>query len=341
VSISPTLGCCTATEVRDESLAARSLGGSAGVNQERSHGTVVSLTPALPPYNQPRFHRVVERPAGWRTAYGVSGCPVVGITTTRASVCGRRADQVKRRQSGADSEAHPKRNAAAAPQTEADFTRPLPLLSLVTSAHAAQWNGRGRRAKGTTRSPWSEAARALVTATAAILTAFIVEIRFRVAQTPADTPLRIESRHELEAVGVSVNTERKDFLSVMHTTPAWLDVQETAWYLGFAEHDIPVLVRAGLLKPLGHPPANGVKYFGAATLAILRDDVQWLGRASDAIVRHWKSKNRRKSRNGDRVSLRDQLAPTRFAQELPMRSQQQPIPARSPNSSVKRRSVEQ
>jgi hypothetical protein len=55
-----------------------------------------------------------------------------------------------------------------------------------------------------------------------------------------------------------MNAERKDFLSVIRVTPARLDARETAWYLGFAAHDIPVLVSAGLLKPLGHPPANAV-----------------------------------------------------------------------------------
>jgi hypothetical protein len=93
-----------------------------------------------------------------------------------------------------------------------------------------------------------------------------------------------------------MNAERKDLLRVMQLPPARLDVQETAWYLGFAAHDVPVLVAAGLLKPLGHPPSNGVKYFAAASLAQLRDDLQWLARASDAIVRHWQRKNAAKSK---------------------------------------------
>ena len=100
-----------------------------------------------------------------------------------------------------------------------------------------------------------------------------------------------------------MNTERKDFLSVMRLPPARLDVQETAWYLGFAAHDVPVLVAAGLLKPLGHPPPNGVKYFATMTLAQLRDDPQWLARASDAIVRHWQSKNAAKSKRRSDANL--------------------------------------
>jgi hypothetical protein len=96
-----------------------------------------------------------------------------------------------------------------------------------------------------------------------------------------------------------VNIERKDFLSVFRTPPARVVAEEAAWYLGFAPHDIPVLVSAGLLKPLGHPPASGTKFFATATLQKLRDDLKWLSRASDAIVRHWQTKNARKQRNGN------------------------------------------
>ena len=93
-----------------------------------------------------------------------------------------------------------------------------------------------------------------------------------------------------------MNPERKEFLTVMRMPPARVLAEEAAWYLGFMPHDIPVLVSAGLLKPLGHPPASGTKFFATATLLKLRDDVSWLARASDAIVRHWQVKNSRKSK---------------------------------------------
>jgi hypothetical protein len=48
--------------------------------------------------------------------------------------------------------------------------------------------------------------------------------------------------------------------------PARVMAEEAAWLLGFAPHDIPVLVSAGLLKPLGHPPASGTKFFATATI---------------------------------------------------------------------------
>jgi hypothetical protein len=84
--------------------------------------------------------------------------------------------------------------------------------------------------------------------------------------------------------------EKKDFLTLA-VPPARLSITETAWFLGFTEHDISVLISVGLLKPLGHPPPSGSKYFATAELQTLRNDTRWLAKASDAIVHHWKRKN--------------------------------------------------
>ena len=87
-----------------------------------------------------------------------------------------------------------------------------------------------------------------------------------------------------------MNQDKKDFLSVRNL-PARVGINESGWLLGFNEHDIPVLVSAGLLKPLGKPTATGSKYFATMELQSLRTDVRWLGKASDAVVNHWRSKN--------------------------------------------------
>jgi len=87
-----------------------------------------------------------------------------------------------------------------------------------------------------------------------------------------------------------MNQEKKDFLSLV-TPPARVGIDETSWLLGFNEHDVPVLVSAGLLKPLGRPTATGSKYFATVELQALRTDTRWLAKASDAIVNHWRSKN--------------------------------------------------
>ena len=91
-----------------------------------------------------------------------------------------------------------------------------------------------------------------------------------------------------------MNSQREQFLN-LKVTPARLTAEEVAWYLGFQAHEIPILVAKGLLKPLGHPPTNGVKYFATTALTELHRDVKWLTRASDVIVEHWRDKNARKT----------------------------------------------
>ena len=98
-----------------------------------------------------------------------------------------------------------------------------------------------------------------------------------------------------------MNPDREKFLS-LRTNPARLNAEETAWCLGFSLHEIPILMSKGLLKPLGHPAPNAVKYFAAATVEEIRSDVKWLRRATDAIMERWRLKARKSgSRSG--VSL--------------------------------------
>jgi len=87
-----------------------------------------------------------------------------------------------------------------------------------------------------------------------------------------------------------MNNERRELLN-LRNLPARLEVEEAGWYLGFAAHAISIIIRAGLLRPLGHPSKNGSKYFATVTLAELWNDPQWLARATDAIIRHWQHKN--------------------------------------------------
>ena len=61
--------------------------------------------------------------------------------------------------------------------------------------------------------------------------------------------------------------------------------------LGFQSHDIPVLIAAKLLQPLGKPVPNAPKYFAACVLEELRCNPDWLDQASRAISRHWQAKN--------------------------------------------------
>ena len=87
--------------------------------------------------------------------------------------------------------------------------------------------------------------------------------------------------------------QQTDFLS-WKIIPARLDATQAAWFLGFDPHEVPLLVAAGLLKPLGHPARNSTKFFAADVLEQLRKDEKWLARACDAIASHWRKRNARK-----------------------------------------------
>jgi hypothetical protein len=64
-------------------------------------------------------------------------------------------------------------------------------------------------------------------------------------------------------------------------------------------HDIPILVKAKMLKPLGSAPAQAVKYFAAAEIEKLAQEEAWLSRATNAIYNYWSGQNqRRKPKTG-------------------------------------------
>lgn len=91
-----------------------------------------------------------------------------------------------------------------------------------------------------------------------------------------------------------MNPDKSQFLN-LKSAPARLNIEEAAWFLGFLPHEIPVLMAAKLLKPLGKPAVNGGKYFALVELDRLRLSSVWLAKASDAIVIYWRLKNSRKS----------------------------------------------
>ena len=54
--------------------------------------------------------------------------------------------------------------------------------------------------------------------------------------------------------------EQQHFLRLLGQLPARLTAEQTAWVLNCQPHDVPVLIASKLLKPLGNPPPNSVKY---------------------------------------------------------------------------------
>jgi hypothetical protein len=81
------------------------------------------------------------------------------------------------------------------------------------------------------------------------------------------------------------------FLSLQPHLPARLNMEQAAWVLNCQPHDIPTLVSARLLKPLGNPPQNGVKFFCTAEVLELAKDKNWLTRVSNAVYQHWQRRN--------------------------------------------------
>lgn len=95
-----------------------------------------------------------------------------------------------------------------------------------------------------------------------------------------------------------MSPEQTHLLSLQRL-PARLTADQASGYLGFGPKEISILLAAKLLKPLGRPASNGQKYFAACELERLRNDAEWLGRASDAVVRHWRQRNAANRRRDD------------------------------------------
>ncbi len=93
-----------------------------------------------------------------------------------------------------------------------------------------------------------------------------------------------------------MNPERREFLNLL-SAPGRLTATETAWKLGFEPDHVPILVGAGLLQPLGHPPASAMKFFLTAEVEQKKNDAKWMTRACEVVRLKWKQKNQRAAKN--------------------------------------------
>jgi hypothetical protein len=80
--------------------------------------------------------------------------------------------------------------------------------------------------------------------------------------------------------------------------PGRLNSTEAAVILGFKEHDIPTLVAAKLLSPLGRPASNAPKYFASIDIQARAEDRDWLSQATRCLARFWNEKNSKKKLTG-------------------------------------------
>lgn len=90
-----------------------------------------------------------------------------------------------------------------------------------------------------------------------------------------------------------MKVEQHNFLQLLRQPPARLTVQQLAWTLGCQMHDIPILVRARLIKPLGNPASNAIKFFSAEVILEQAKDPAWLAKITNTINQAWQKKNKR------------------------------------------------
>jgi hypothetical protein len=85
--------------------------------------------------------------------------------------------------------------------------------------------------------------------------------------------------------------EQHQFLVLVGRAPARLTVEQAAWVLGCQAHDVPILIASRLLKPLGNPPQNGIKFFSLAEVTEMAKDRAWLAKMTQTISQHWHKRN--------------------------------------------------
>ncbi len=93
---------------------------------------------------------------------------------------------------------------------------------------------------------------------------------------------------------MNMRDDQHRFLTLLGELPARLTVEQTAWVLNCQPHDMPILVAARLMKPLGNPPPNGIKFFATVDVLELIKDRGWLVKVTTAINQHWHMQNARK-----------------------------------------------
>src|SRR6185369_12666846 len=92
--------------------------------------------------------------------------------------------------------------------------------------------------------------------------------------------------------------EQNQFMRLLGQLPARLTAEQAAWVINCQPHDVPILVAARLLKPLGNPPANSVKFFAALEVLEQVKDRTWLAKVTNDLNQHWQRKNAAK-KNGE------------------------------------------
>jgi len=89
--------------------------------------------------------------------------------------------------------------------------------------------------------------------------------------------------------------DQKTFLSLPRY-PAVVTLLEACWLLGLALHQGRILVRLGMLVPLGKRHRRKAKLFATAYILDLAQNQDWLTKAKDDLSRHWEMNNTARKR---------------------------------------------
>jgi hypothetical protein len=77
--------------------------------------------------------------------------------------------------------------------------------------------------------------------------------------------------------------------------PARLLAEQVAVLLNIHQHDVPVLVKAGILRPLATSSTpNTVKFFAAVEIERISRDVAALSKLTRVLQDHWRKHNYQK-----------------------------------------------
>ena len=101
---------------------------------------------------------------------------------------------------------------------------------------------------------------------------------------------------------MSMKEAQHQFLTLVGQPPARLTAEQAAWVLGCQAHDIPMLISARLIRPLGNPAPNAIKFFATAEILEQVKDRSWLAKITNTINQAWHKKNARQKAHSAIVS---------------------------------------
>jgi hypothetical protein len=85
--------------------------------------------------------------------------------------------------------------------------------------------------------------------------------------------------------------DQQQFMRLLGQLPARLTAEQAAWVINCQPADVPILVAARLLKPLGNPSPYNVKYYAASEVLEQVKDRTWLAKVTNALNQHWQRRN--------------------------------------------------